>query len=77
MITRENRVLRRPGRRFLLLPVPGGALESYELKGPHAWPRPEGRPASRVAYVCPLLWHLEGPQSFSIVRVDSASVLVT
>jgi hypothetical protein len=50
MITRENRVLRRPSRRFLLLPVPGGALESYELKGPYAWPRPEGRPASRVAY---------------------------
>ena len=50
MITRENRVLRRPSRRFLLLPVPGGALESYELKGPFLWPRPEGRPASRVAY---------------------------
>ncbi|MDN3358904.1 DUF993 family protein [Actinomadura sp. DC4] len=50
MITRENRVLRRPSRRFLLLPVPGGALESYELKGPNAWPRTEGRPVSRVAY---------------------------
>jgi uncharacterized protein DUF993 len=50
MITRENRVLRRPGRRFLLLPVPGGALESYELKGPFAWPRPQGLPTSRVAY---------------------------
>jgi hypothetical protein len=50
MITRENRVRRRPARRFLLLPVHGGALESYELKGPHAWPRPEARPTSRVAY---------------------------
>jgi hypothetical protein len=50
MITRENRVLRRPGRRFLLLPVPGGALESYELKGPGDWPRPDARPSSRVAY---------------------------
>lgn len=50
MITRENRVLRRPARRFLLLPVPGGALESYELKGPRDWPRPEAPPTSRVAY---------------------------
>lgn len=50
MITREHRVLRRPGRRFLLLPVPGGALESYEIKGPHDWPRPDARPSSRVAY---------------------------
>lgn len=50
MITRENRVLRRPGRRFLLLPAPGGALEPYELKGPYAWPRAEGLPTSRVAY---------------------------
>jgi hypothetical protein len=50
MITRENRVRRRPGRRFLLLPVPGGALESYELKGPYAWPRPKTPPTSRVAY---------------------------
>ncbi|MFB9838734.1 dihydrodipicolinate synthase family protein [Actinoallomurus acaciae] len=50
MITRENRVLRRPGRRFLLLPASGGALESYELKGPYAWPRAEGRPTSRIAY---------------------------
>jgi Protein of unknown function (DUF993) len=50
MITREHRVLRRPGRRFLLLPVPGGALESYELKGPYDWPRPATQPASRVAY---------------------------
>jgi hypothetical protein len=50
MITREHRVLRRPGRRFLLLPVPGGALESYELKGPYDWPRPTAQPASRVAY---------------------------
>jgi hypothetical protein len=50
MITRENRVRRRPTRRFLLLPVPGGALESYELRGPQAWPRPEARPTSRVAY---------------------------
>jgi Protein of unknown function (DUF993) len=50
MITRENRVLRRPGRRFLLLPVPGGALESYELTGPISWPRPAERHSSRVAY---------------------------
>ena len=50
MITREHRVLRRPGRRFLLLPVPGGALESYELKGPYDWPRPDAQPTSRVAY---------------------------
>lgn len=50
MITREHRVLRRPGRRFLLLPVPGGALESYELKGPYDWPQTNAQPASRVAY---------------------------
>jgi hypothetical protein len=50
MITRENRVLRRPSRRFLLLPAAGGALEPYELKGPYAWPRAEGLPASRVAF---------------------------
>jgi hypothetical protein len=50
MITREHRVLRRPGRRFLLLPVPGGALESYELKGPYDWPQTTAQPASRVAY---------------------------
>jgi Protein of unknown function (DUF993) len=50
MITRENRVRRRTGRRVLLLPVPGGALEPYELKGPYAWPRPDHPPASRVAY---------------------------
>jgi hypothetical protein len=50
MITRENRVRRRPGRRFLLLPTPGGALESYELKGAYAWPRPDSPPTSRVAY---------------------------
>lgn len=50
MITREHRVLRRPGRRFLLLPVPGGALESYELKGPYDWPQATTQPASRVAY---------------------------
>jgi hypothetical protein len=49
MITRENRVLRRPGRRFLLLPADGGALEPYELKGPYAWPRPVPH-TSRVAY---------------------------
>ncbi len=50
MITRENRVLRRPGRRVLLLPVPGGALESYELRGPLTWPQPDVMPTSRVAY---------------------------
>jgi hypothetical protein len=50
MITRENRVLRRPGRRFLLLPAGEGALEPYELKGPRAWPKPEAPHTSRVAY---------------------------
>jgi hypothetical protein len=50
MITRENRVLRRPGRRFLLLPAPEGALEPYELKGARAWPKPVAPHTSRVAY---------------------------
>lgn len=50
MITRENRVLRRPGRRVLLLPVPGGALEPYEIKGPYDWPARQPPPAARVAY---------------------------
>jgi hypothetical protein len=50
MITRENRVLRRPGRRFLLLPTAEGALEPYELNTPRAWPRPDGPHTSRVAY---------------------------
>lgn len=51
MIAREHRVLRRPGRRFLRLPLPGGALESYELKGRYDWPPPKAaQPASRVAY---------------------------
>ena len=50
MITRENRVLRRPGRRFLLLPTAEGALEPYELSAPRAWPRPERPHTSRIAY---------------------------
>ena len=49
MITRENRVLPAAGRRrFLLLPVPGGALESYAAQGPRR--RGRGRPRGRTRH---------------------------
>jgi hypothetical protein len=50
MITRENRVLRRPGRKFLLLPTAEGALEPYELRAPRAWPTRPRPHTSRVAF---------------------------
>ncbi len=50
MITRENRLLRRPIRRVLPLPTAAGSLEPYELMEPRAWPK-AGRPhTSRVAF---------------------------
>jgi hypothetical protein len=32
------------------LPTPDGSLQPYRLAEPTTWPRPSGRPASRVAY---------------------------
>ena len=50
MITRENRMLRRPVHRSLLLPSAGGALESYPVREPVPWPLPRTPHTSRVAY---------------------------
>jgi hypothetical protein len=50
MITRENRMLRRPVRRSLLLPSVGGAMESYPVREPVPWPLPRTPNTSRVAY---------------------------
>jgi Protein of unknown function (DUF993) len=50
MITRENRVLRRPGRRLLLLPTPEGAVEPYVVGEPPEWPGPRRPHTSRTAF---------------------------
>jgi Protein of unknown function (DUF993) len=34
----------------IALPAPDGTLRPYQLRRPPAWPRPAGRPTSRIAY---------------------------